>query len=88
MILIFFRLFDYFIKEIGPDHVVQIVTDSVANNVLAGKIVEAKYPHIYWTPCAAHCIDFMLEDIFKASHLKKTLDKAITVNTYIYNRCS
>ncbi|XP_023754955.1 uncharacterized protein LOC111903410 [Lactuca sativa] len=81
-----FKLFDYFIKETGPDHVVQIVTDSVANNVLAGKMVEAKYPHIYWTPCAAHCIDLMLEDIFKVTHLKKTLDKAIAVNTYIYNR--
>ncbi|CAH1449748.1 unnamed protein product [Lactuca virosa] len=59
---------------------------SAANNVLAGKMVEAKYPHIYWTPCVAHCIDLMLEDIFKVTHLKKTLDKAITVNTYIYNR--
>ncbi|CAH1447615.1 unnamed protein product [Lactuca virosa] len=48
--------------------------------------IEAKYPHIYWTPCAAHCIDLMLEDIFTVTHLKKTLDKAIAVNTYIYNR--
>ena len=23
----------------------------------------AKYPHLYWTPCAAHCIDLILEDI-------------------------
>lgn len=48
--------------------------------------MEEKYPHIYWTPCAAHCIDLMLEDIFKMPHLKKTLERAISVNTYIYNR--
>ncbi|KAI3822342.1 hypothetical protein L1987_09931 [Smallanthus sonchifolius] len=56
------------------------------NNVSAGKLVEKNYPHIYWTPCAAHCIDLMFEDIFKLSHLKKTLERAIAVNTYIYNR--
>ncbi|KAL4564166.1 hypothetical protein LXL04_028219 [Taraxacum kok-saghyz] len=81
-----FKLFDHFIQEVGPCHVVQIVTDSAANNKLAGKMVEEKYPHIYWTPCAAHCIDLMLEDIFKVTCLKNTLDKAIAVNTYIYNR--
>ncbi|KAJ9544552.1 LOW QUALITY PROTEIN: hypothetical protein OSB04_024259 [Centaurea solstitialis] len=81
-----FKLFDQFIQKVGPDDVVQIVTDSASNNVLAGKLVEEKYPRIYWTPCAAHCIDLMLEDIFKLPHLKKALKRAISVNTYIYNR--
>ncbi|KAL7585739.1 hypothetical protein Lser_V15G44315 [Lactuca serriola] len=81
-----FKLFDHYIKKTGPEDVVQIVTDSASNNVLAGRIVEEKYPHIYWTPCAAHCINLMLEDIFKLPHLKKTLDRAIAVNSYIYNR--
>ncbi|KAJ0457924.1 putative autographa californica nuclear polyhedrosis virus (AcMNPV), Orf19 [Helianthus annuus] len=81
-----FALFDQFIKKVGLDHVIQIVTDSASNNVVAGKLVEEKYPHIYWTPCAAHCIDLMFKDIFKMAHLKRTLEKAIKVNTYIYNR--
>lgn len=81
-----FELFDQYIQKVGPDHVIQIVTDSASNNVKAGELVEAKYPHIYWTPCAAHCIDLILEDIFKLTHLKKTLERAIAVNTYIYNR--
>ncbi|KAJ9542777.1 hypothetical protein OSB04_029283 [Centaurea solstitialis] len=71
-----FKLFDQFIQKVGPDDVVQIVTDSASNNVLAGKLVEEKYPHIYWTLCAAHCIDLMLEDIFKLPHLKKALKRA------------
>ncbi|KAK9070497.1 hypothetical protein SSX86_010899 [Deinandra increscens subsp. villosa] len=81
-----FKLFDQFIQKVGSESVIRIVTDSASNNVSAGKLVEAKYPHIYWTPCAAHCIDLMFEDIFKLSHLKIALEKAITVNTYIYNR--
>nr|KAJ0187801.1 hypothetical protein LSAT_V11C900463330 [Lactuca sativa] len=81
-----FILFDHFIKQVGPRDVVQVVTDSASNNVFVGKLVEEKYPHIYWTPCAAHCIDFIFEDIFKFPYLKRTLDKAITVYTYIYNR--
>nr|VDC61642.1 unnamed protein product [Brassica rapa] len=31
----------------------------------AGKSLEAKRPTSFWTPCAAHCIDLMLEDIGK-----------------------
>lgn len=81
-----FKLFDAFIIKAGPSEVVQIITDSASNNVFAGKLVEEKYPHIYWTPCAAHCIDLMFEDIFKLPHLKRTLERAIAFNTYIYNR--
>lgn len=31
-----FKLFDRFIQKVGPDDVIQIVTDSASNNVLAG----------------------------------------------------
>ena len=42
--------------------------------------------HLYWTPCAAHCLDLMLEDIGKLPNIKKTLERAISLNGYIYNR--
>lgn len=51
-----------------------------------GKMLEVKRPHLYWTPCAAHCIDLMLEDIGKLSEFKSTLKKAISVTSYIYDR--
>lgn len=34
-----FKLFDQFIQKFGSDDVVQIVTDSASNNVLAGKFI-------------------------------------------------
>ncbi|GJT77109.1 uncharacterized protein Tco_1043834 [Tanacetum coccineum] len=60
-----FDLLDDFIEEIREANVVQVVTDNGANYVAAGKLLEVKRPNLYWTPCAAHCIDLMLEDIGK-----------------------
>ncbi|RWR74425.1 hypothetical protein CKAN_00275200 [Cinnamomum micranthum f. kanehirae] len=48
--------------------------------------LEAKFPHLYWTPCAAHCLDLMLEDIFKIPSLKRAFERAIVVHGFIYNR--
>ena len=43
-------------------------------------------PNLYWTPYAAHCIDLILEDIGKLPNIKRTLERAISLNGYIYNR--
>ena len=43
---------------------VQIVTDNGSAFVKAGKLLMKKY-NMYWTPCVAHCIDLMFEDIGK-----------------------
>ncbi|KAM4091218.1 hypothetical protein ACJW30_09G121400 [Castanea mollissima] len=48
-------------------------------------LLEAKRPNLYWTPCAAHCIDLILEDIGKISRITKTLERAIQLTEYIYN---
>ena len=45
--------------------VVQVITDNAANYVAIRRLLCAKYPTIFWTPCATHCIDLMLEDIGK-----------------------
>ncbi|GKB16387.1 uncharacterized protein Tco_0850310 [Tanacetum coccineum] len=60
-----FDLLDDFIEEIREANVVQVVTDNGANYVAAGKLLEVKRPNLYWTPCAAHCIDLMLEEVAK-----------------------
>ncbi|RVW41808.1 hypothetical protein CK203_116928 [Vitis vinifera] len=55
------------IKEVGKQNVVQIVTDNGSAFVKAGKLLMKKY-NLYWTPCAAHCIDLMFEDIVGCLH--------------------
>ncbi|KAG5091249.1 hypothetical protein JHK82_050027 [Glycine max] len=49
-----FELLDAIVEEVGEENVVQVVTDNGSNYVLAGKLLEEKRKHIYWTPCAAH----------------------------------
>ncbi|XP_057987302.1 uncharacterized protein LOC110640419 [Hevea brasiliensis] len=69
--------------KIGPEKVVQVVTNNASNNVAAGRILEVNFPHLYWTPCSAYCIDLMLEDIFKIRVFKETFRKAVELTGFI-----
>ena len=40
---------------------------------------------MYWTPCAAHCIDLILEDIGKIPKIAKTLEMAIQLTDSLLN---
>ncbi|KAI3507987.1 hypothetical protein L1887_22986 [Cichorium endivia] len=80
-----FHVLDKMVGQVGEANVVQVVTDNASAYVKAGKLLEAKRPHLYWTPCAAHCIDLMLEDIGKQiPRVKSAIKKAIFANGYIY----
>ncbi|XP_070020208.1 uncharacterized protein [Nicotiana sylvestris] len=72
------------IDEVGEENVVQIITDNGSNFINAGKRIMETRPHIYWTPCAAHCIDLLLEDIGKLKMHQDTLTKAKEVVRFIY----
>lgn len=68
-----FKLMDKVIDEIGENHIVQIVMDNEASFKAAGKILMNMREHLYWTPCATHCIDLMLEDIEMVKRIRKPL---------------
>ena len=42
-------------------------------------------PTIFWTSCAAHCIDLMLEDIGKLHWIHEVVEKAKSITKYMYN---
>lgn len=58
-----FELLDSLVEEIGEENVVQVVTDSASAYVAVGELLMEKRKKLFWSPCAAHCIDNMLEDI-------------------------
>ncbi|XP_062212037.1 uncharacterized protein LOC133913009 isoform X2 [Phragmites australis] len=72
------------ISDIAVDKVVQVVTDNGANYKAAGKLLMERFPTLYWTPCAAHCLDLMLEDVGKLKAFKKPISRARHVTTFIY----
>ncbi|KAH6787411.1 hypothetical protein C2S52_006963 [Perilla frutescens var. hirtella] len=83
-----FEMLDSIVEEIGEANVIQVVTDNASNYVKAGQLLMKKRKHLYWTPCAAHCLDLMLEDIEKITRIKNTINKCISMNGYIYNHIS
>ena len=79
------ELLDGFIQEIGVQNVVQVVTDNAANYVSAGRMLMERHPTLFWTPCAAHCLDLLLEDMGKLSFIKEAVDMARSIPKFIYN---
>ena len=69
-----YSLLNDMIKEVGKENVVQIVTNNGSAFVKARKLLMKKY-NFYWTPCAAHCIDLMFEDIGKRSSVAHVITK-------------
>jgi Protein of unknown function (DUF 659) len=46
--------------------------------------LRAKWPCIYWTGCAAHCIDLMLEDIGSLMKVRNIIQKAKSITVFLY----
>lgn len=46
------------------------MTDNAANCKAAGQLIQQRYPHITWSPCAAHVCDLALEGIFALPFFK------------------
>ena len=56
------QMLDEVVDRVGEENVVQLVTDNAANYKLAGEMLMQKRKCLFWTPCAARCLDLMLED--------------------------
>ncbi|XP_019160773.1 PREDICTED: uncharacterized protein LOC109157329 [Ipomoea nil] len=80
-----FRLLDEVVEEVGEELVVQVITDNASNYRATGQMLMEKRKHLYWTPCAAHCLDLMREKIGELPQHKNALIKAKKVSNYIYN---
>jgi len=80
-----FELLDEVLMEVGVVNVVQVITNNASNYVLAGKMLGEKHKTIFQTPCAAHSIDLMFEDIGKQEWIKNTIEHAKSITKYIYN---
>ncbi|KAK3221721.1 hypothetical protein Dsin_008746 [Dipteronia sinensis] len=72
------------VKEVGEKNVVQIITDNGFAFVKAGKKLMKKYS-LFWTPCAAHCIDLIFKDIGKKDIVASVIHDGKAVTNFIYN---
>ncbi|XP_026378241.1 uncharacterized protein LOC113272648 [Papaver somniferum] len=73
------------IADVGAENVVQFITDNGSNFKKAGKDLMLEYPHIFWTPCGAHCVQLMLEELgSKLPRIKTAIILGKRLVTYIY----
>lgn len=81
---VLFELVDKAIEDIGLDDVVQVVTDNASNNMGAKKLLLEKRPHMFWTSCATHTINLILQGISNMPRFKKVIDQAKAFTIFIY----
>ncbi|XP_010445192.1 PREDICTED: uncharacterized protein LOC104727821 [Camelina sativa] len=72
------------IEKLGGDHVVQVVTDNATNNMAAAKLLKEVRPTIFWTSCATHTINLMVEGISKLPVFEETIKMAKAFTIFIY----
>lgn len=68
----------------GSEKVVQVVTDNASNNMAAKTLLFVKRPNIFWSSCATHTINLMLEGIGKMKRFKNTIEQAKALTIFIY----
>lgn len=71
------------INDIGPQNVIQVVTDSAANCKSSWSIITATFPHITCGPCSAHCVDLLLEDLSKIVWIKESFGEGRNIVKFI-----
>ncbi|CAD6260555.1 unnamed protein product [Miscanthus lutarioriparius] len=81
---VIFELVDKAIEDIGLDDVVQVVTNNASNNMGAKKLLLEKIPNIFWTSCATHTINLMLQGIGNMPRFKKVIDQAKAIAIFVY----
>ncbi|CAI5931735.1 unnamed protein product [Closterium sp. NIES-64] len=71
------------IEKVGPEHVVAICTDGGSNYVSATKLLQKKYPHIEFVPCATHVLDLLLEDFDSMAWAQEVVPVATDMISFI-----
>jgi hypothetical protein len=66
-----FEMLDVIVERIEEENFVQVVIDNTANYKAAGQLSMEKKKSLFWTPCAAHYIDLILEDFEKKLEVHK-----------------
>jgi hypothetical protein len=80
-----YELFDDVIREVGPDNVVQIITDRNINYGSVDKLIMQNYNTIFWSPCASSCVNSMLDDFSKIDWVNRCICQAQTITRFVYN---
>eukprot|EP00253_Pinus_taeda_P010103 PITA_10103 len=71
------------IESVEPHNVVQVVMNNAQVCKVAGLIMEGRYDHILWTPCAIHSLNLMLAKISEIEWINEMCVVAKEIQTFI-----
>ncbi|XP_066323230.1 uncharacterized protein [Miscanthus floridulus] len=72
------------VDKIGKEYMVQVVTNNGANFKAAKRILIERIPHLFWTPCAAHCLNLLLQDIGEIKEFNTAINWGKKVCRFLY----
>jgi hypothetical protein len=81
------QLFREVVLYVGVENIVHMVIDNAANYVATGKLLMEEFLSIFWSLCAAHYINLILQDIGKLQSICFIVEHASSITKYIYNHC-
>jgi hypothetical protein len=84
-LFLFFQEIEKVVVEIGPEHIVHVVTDNGANYKKACHRLGELYEHITWTPCLAHTVNLMLKDIAERYDHSATIKQCKQISSWLHN---
>jgi hypothetical protein len=80
------ELFIKVIEDVGVDSCVQIITDNAPIFKVAGMVLEAKYPQIFWTPCNVHSLNLALKSIaLDVTWIESLIEDACHICNFVQN---
>ncbi|XP_007009265.2 PREDICTED: uncharacterized protein LOC18586057 [Theobroma cacao] len=80
-----YELLKQVVEEVGSKHVLQVITNAEEQYIVAGRRLAETFPTLYWTPCAAHCINLILEDFAKLEWINVIIEQARSITRFVYN---
>ncbi|GAV88827.1 LOW QUALITY PROTEIN: DUF659 domain-containing protein/Dimer_Tnp_hAT domain-containing protein, partial [Cephalotus follicularis] len=73
------NLFFEVVEWVGPSNVVNMITNNTANYTSARRLLHESYDNIYWSPCAAHCLNLLLKDISSMPYMDYLVSRAYQI---------
>ncbi|GAV66656.1 DUF659 domain-containing protein, partial [Cephalotus follicularis] len=73
------------VEWVGPSNVVHMVTDNTTNYTAAERLLHERYDNIYWSHCAAHCLNLLVKDISSVPHMDYLVSRASQIIIFVYN---
>jgi len=79
------NLFVELVEFAGSNNVLHFVTNNADNYKIARRLLNDKYPFIFWSSCATHCLNLILSDIGKMDLVNDLASRASLVTKFVYN---